>query len=288
MQIRHYDEVDPLEVYRLTMTAFGWRLTPEAVRHALRTDPATIPGYAFYASEAGRVVAQVLPLLLDVRMTTGVERIGGVAGVCPLPAVWGRGYARRLMHHTHRFFKDEGLALAALTTSRNIRGHPIYRRMGYVGLAEFLLAVRAIPERGHPPTGVTFRKVGMKDIPRLQEFYKDYVKGHFGWTERDPRRLRSAAAWDQRLLDRYRLVVRRGRPVGYVHRSSGGWERGEEQVVSEETVVPRREAFPPLMMPPQGRRHPLPSDEGSFLRSGALPVKISVTLRNSRGRGWSG
>jgi len=45
------------------------------------------------------------------------------------------------------------------------------------------------------------------------------------------------------VLDRYRVVMRNGRPVGYVHRSSGGWTRGAEVVVSEETIVPVKEDF---------------------------------------------
>ena len=81
MQIRTYEEVDPREVFRLTMLTFGWRLTPDLVRHFLRRDPATVPGYSFYAVEAGHVMAQAVPMLMNVRLTTGVEQVGGVAGV---------------------------------------------------------------------------------------------------------------------------------------------------------------------------------------------------------------
>lgn len=242
MQIRAYDEVDPQQVYRLAMLAFGWRLTPDLVRHLLRRDPAAIPGFAFYAVESGRVVAQVVPLRMDVRLTTGVERVGGVAAVASLPSVWGRGYARRLMTHTHQFFRGEGLGLSTLTTSRNIRGYRIYRRMGYVDLARFPFGVRPLPAR--PRRGnVRFRKVRREDLPRLQTFFEQYARGHFGWTARDPRRLACSAARDRHLLDRYRIVVRGGAPVGYVHRSSGAWTRDMEGVISEETIVARRDDF---------------------------------------------
>ena len=166
MQIRTYEEVDSGEVYRLAMLSFGWRLTPDLVRHLVRRDPAAVPGYAFYAVERGHVVAQVVPMLMDVRLTSGIERVGGVAGVCSLPSVWGRGYARRLMAHTHRYFRDQGLDLCTLTTSRNIRGYRIYRRMGYVDLAQFPLGVRLLPPRRNRPVGVGFRKVRRDDLPR--------------------------------------------------------------------------------------------------------------------------
>ena len=243
MQIRTYEEVDPREVFRLTMLAFGWRLTPDLVRHFLRRDPATVPGYAFYAVEMGHVMAQAVPMLMNVRLTTGVEQVGGVAGVCSLPSVWGRGYARRLMTHTHGFFREQGVGLSTLTTSRNIRGYRIYRRMGYVDLARLPLGVRSLSPRTTRPVGMGFRKVRRDDLPRLQTFFAQYVRGHLGWTERDPRRLACSAAWDSHVLDRYRMVMRNGRPVGYVHRSSGGWTRGAEVVVSEETIVPVKEDF---------------------------------------------
>ena len=243
MQIRTYEEVDPREVFRLTMLTFGWRLTPDLVRHFLRRDPATVPGYAFYAVETGHVMAQAVPMLMNVRLTTGVEQVGGVAGVCSLPSVWGRGYARRLMTHTHGFFREQGVGLSTLTTSRNIRGYRIYRRMGYVDLARLPLGVRSLSPRTTRPAGVGFRKVRRDDLPRLQTFFAQYVRGHLGWTERDPRRLACSAAWDSHVLDRYRMVMRNGRPVGYVHRSSGGWTHGAEVVVSEETIVPVKEDF---------------------------------------------
>lgn len=73
MQLRTYDEVDPYEVYKLTMLTFGWPLTPRYVRHFLRRDPRRCDGFAIYAMEGGKPVAQVVPLKMPVRLTGGVE-----------------------------------------------------------------------------------------------------------------------------------------------------------------------------------------------------------------------
>src|SRR5213595_2866965 len=100
MRIVTYDEVDPRAVRQLCATAAGWDLPEDHIRKIRRVDPRCFDGFALYAVE---------------------ETVGAIAGVCSHPTRWGQGFARATMQRAHEWFLSEGLRLAALTTSRNIR-----------------------------------------------------------------------------------------------------------------------------------------------------------------------
>src|SRR6266571_2490305 len=107
MKVRTYDEIDPVDAFRLS------------------------------------VVAQVVPLRFPVRLASGVEEVGGVAGVCSHPSVWGRGFAHRLMDAAHTRLRELGLRISTLTTSRNIRGYRVYAKMGYADFASSFADARS-------------------------------------------------------------------------------------------------------------------------------------------------
>src|SRR5438093_7489829 len=122
MKVRTHDEIDPLAAFRLNLLAFGSAWDDARIRRERSYDRRYLEEYAFYAQERGRILAQVVPLRFRVRLTTGVEDVGGLAGVCSHPSVWGHGFVRRLIEATHDRFRDLGLRISTLTTSRNIRG----------------------------------------------------------------------------------------------------------------------------------------------------------------------
>lgn len=73
MQIRTHDEVDPFEVHKLNLASFGWAVAESRMRRQAQTDPRVMEGFARYAVERGRLLAQVIPLKMPVRLTSGVE-----------------------------------------------------------------------------------------------------------------------------------------------------------------------------------------------------------------------
>ncbi len=237
MQIRTYDEVDPYQVYRLTMIAFGWPLTPEHVKDSLERDPRVLEGYGIYAVERGKVLSQVVPMRMPVRLSSGVETVGGIVGVCSLPTVWGQGYARRLMERAHEMYKELGLRISALTTSPNIRGYNIYRKMGYVDLASFYRGAKKLPQKRSKPKGVRIRKATRKDLANIQAFYERHVRGQYGWVRRDPALLPMRATRDPKALENYRIVERKGKATGYIRIPPG------QSVLASEPVVPREADF---------------------------------------------
>src|SRR5437899_6514198 len=141
MRVRTYDEIEPLEAFRLSFLTFGIAWDEAKVRRVRSHDRTYLEEFALYAEEHGRVLAQVVPRRLAVRTTSGVEEIGGLAAVCSHPAVWGRGFARRLIEATHDRFRELGIHVSALTTTRSRRGHGVQTKLGYVELAPIRQAI---------------------------------------------------------------------------------------------------------------------------------------------------
>src|SRR2546428_4966584 len=138
MRVRTYDEIDPIDAFRLSVLSFGDAWDAAKIRRVRASDRRYLKEVALYAEERGRVLAQVVPLRVPVRLSTGVEEVGGLAGVCSHPAVWGRGYPRRLMEAVHDRLRELGFRIFTLTTSRNMPGVAVYAIIGPAELATFL------------------------------------------------------------------------------------------------------------------------------------------------------
>ena len=280
MQIRTYDEIDPGDAYRLSAAAFGWVLTETEMRRIYRRDPRYPYGPPVYAVDHGRVLAQVVPMRFPVRLITGIERVGGLQGVCSLPSVWGRGYAWRLMEHVHDMFRDDDLRISTLTTSLNIRGYGVYRKLGYVDIAPFYLGTKTIARTRRRRTLLRIRKARKEDLSRVQELYEAATRGLLGWTERSPKELTAAFAtfaWSRR---RYRVAVRQGRTVGYYR------TRPEDRVLMEEVIAPRQADFEAIVAAVEGTARDRVAtanwitchrDQGRFRRLGYHFDRISDT-----------
>src|SRR2546428_245350 len=151
MRVRTYDEIDPLAAFRLGVVSFGSAWDEAKVRRVRAHDRTYLEEFALYAEERGRVLAQVVPRRLAVRTTNGVEEVGGLAAVCSHPGVWGRGFARRLIEATHDLFRELGLSMSALTTSRNIRGYGVGAELLRRELPAVPPAHRPVARRTLPP-----------------------------------------------------------------------------------------------------------------------------------------
>lgn len=234
MQIRSFEEVDPRDARHLTAIAFGWSMTESEMRRIYRRDPRYPWGPPLYAVERGTPLAQVVPMRFPVRLTSGVEDVGGLQGVCSLPRVWGRGYARRLIEHVHDLFRDSGIRISTLTTGKNIRGYRVYRDLGYVDVAPFYRGTRAVPEDKPRAQGLRIRKARAEDLPRIHELYLQATRGLLGWTERSPLELPAAYRTFPWIRGRYRVAVRGRRVVGYLRSRPGDAAHMEEVIAPAE------------------------------------------------------
>lgn len=236
MHVRTFDEIDPFEAFRLSTIAFGFAPREEEIRRFRRAAGGRLfDAFGLYAEEQGKLLAQVIPLRFAVRLTTGVETVGGLAGVCSHPAVWGQGYARRLMEAAHDLMRRDGLRIVTLTTSRNIRGHGVYTKLGYLDLAPFYRASRRIRSRT-AVRGYRLRRATKGDLPAMLARFREHTRDLLGWTERPEDFLRFRVGWEPG-LDKYHVLVRDGETEGYLR------SRPEERVTLEEVVIPHLRAF---------------------------------------------
>ncbi len=272
MQIRTFDEVDPFEIHKLTATSFGWGAAERRMRRQAQEDPRVLDGFGRYAVERGRVLAQVIPLKMPVRLTSGVETVGGVAAVCSLPEVWGRGYIRRLMEHVHELYRQEGIRIATLTTSRNIRGYGVYRKLGYVDLARFYRAAKRLRMRPVPPKGIRWTVPRVKDVPRIQTLFQQFARPFFGWTERRPDFLGGEQIWFDRVLNRFRFVYRDNELVGYFRIVP------DDEDTTQEYVVTGRAEFRDVVQSVEARTR--------FGFSNLSPMSTDADLRRFRALGY--
>ncbi len=235
MQIRRYDEVDPFDVHKLTMASFGWAVRPRELRQIIRRDPRVLPGGPIYAVAGGKPVAQVAPLRMQVRLTTGVEAVGAIAGVCSLPEVWGKGYARRLIEHVHDEYRGLGIGITTLMTSRNIRGYGIYEKMGYVDLGPFHRAARRLSALRRKPPSLRLWKATPRDLPQIQTLFEAHTRGLLGWVIRDPRTLEARIARERKALEEYRMVGRARATIGYARASPWDSDMADEVIARKES-----------------------------------------------------
>jgi GNAT superfamily N-acetyltransferase len=236
MRVRSHDEIDPKEAFLLNFLAFGEAWDEAKVRRVRSSDRRYLEEFALYAEERGRVVAQVIPLRFPVRLRSGVEEVGGLAGVCSHPAVWGLGYARKLMEAAHDRFRGLGLRISTLTTSRNIRGYGVYSKLGYVDLAPFRAGVRFVSRR-RVPEGYRLRPATRADMSKIHDLYRRRTRSMLGWTERSPDLLLWFLRANRAYLSKYRMLLREGQPVGYLR------TRPDDGVTMEEVVVPGERDF---------------------------------------------
>lgn len=237
MQIRSYDEIDPRDAYHLSSIAFGWTLTESEMRRICERDPRYPYGPPVYAVERGLPLAQVVPMRFPVRLTGGVEEVGGLQGVCSLPRVWGHGYARRLIGHVHEMFRDDGLEISTLTASQNTRGYQLYTRLGYVDVAPFYGGTHSARTDEPRGGGLRLRKARGEDLPQIHQLYVQSTRGLLGWTERSARELPAAYRSFPWIRARYRIALRGGRIVGYLR--SRPWDAAH----MEEVVAPAESDF---------------------------------------------
>jgi predicted acetyltransferase len=236
MKVRTYDEIDPADAFRLSFLTFGEGWDDVKVRRVRSIDRRYLKEFALYAEERGRVLAQVVPLRFPVRLVGGVEEVGGVAAVCSHPSVWGQGYARRLMEATHDLFRSLNLRISTLTTSRNIRGFGLYSKLGYVDLAPFRAAVKRVrPQKALRE--YRLRTATKADMPRIQALYRRHTRKMLGWTERPPELLRWVLRENRDYLSKYRILLHRGKAVGYLR------TRPDDGVTMEEVIAPEPRDF---------------------------------------------
>src|SRR5207244_5069115 len=94
-------------------------------------------------------------------------------------------------------------------------------------------AYRSVPGKRAHPSELRFRQAPRDRIPTIGRLFREYTRGLLGWTAREPSHIPSLIAGDPKLLERYRIVLRGDKPVGYFR------THPQEEVHMEELILPK-------------------------------------------------
>jgi GNAT superfamily N-acetyltransferase len=211
MKILEYNEVDPLQVFNLTLLALDFQLTPEHAAHIRRTDPRPFPCLSVCAVEDDIVVGHVGVFRLPMITAGGREDMGGVWAVSTHPQYAGRGVASLLLDEAHERMRAAGLRFSTLGTGRFRRAYRLYRQHGYEDMNVWGTAL-ATWETAHQPTRLRAAPAGAAGYDLAEGVYAALARGYLGfaWRPRPFARLR-----DQVSLADIWVLWGKEEPLGY-------------------------------------------------------------------------
>lgn len=183
MNIKEYDNVDPLGVLQLNMLALEFALTPEHAAHIRSTDPRPFPFFAIYAVEDDQVMGQVGVFRLPMVSTEGREDVGGVWAVSTHPHHAGRGVASLLLEEAHNRMRDVGLRFSTLGTNRFRVAYKLYHQHGYEE-TNVLATALALWETAHQPTRLHARPPGSEGYDYVERIYQNIANDYLGFAWR--------------------------------------------------------------------------------------------------------
>jgi GNAT superfamily N-acetyltransferase len=185
MDIKEYDDVDPLGVLALNLSSLGYPLTSETAALIRKLDQRPFPFLAVYAVVDEIVAGQVGVFRLPVMTTEGPSEMGGVWAVSTQPAYGRRGIATRLMEVAHERMRAAGLRFSTLGTTRSLAAHRMYRKMGYVD-AHIATVTVAETKDIFIKSSVKAKKAEYGDLQRADAFYGKVAAGRLGFARRQP------------------------------------------------------------------------------------------------------
>jgi len=215
MEIRCYDEVDPLSVLRLNMTVLGFPLTPALAAALRQHDHRFQDCLCFYAVVDGALAGQAGLLINDVETLVGPMRFGAAWAVCTLPCFARQGVARALMQKVQEVATQQGCTAITLVTNRTRVAHQLYQSLGYVDFAPVRQAFSFQRASGSLPDTLALRRVNNTDLPYLEQTFFANTNGLMGFVRRQESFLR-ANVQTELDIEAVLGVYRSNRPIGYV------------------------------------------------------------------------
>lgn len=221
MEIRTYDEVDPLAVLRLNLLGLGYAFTPELAANIRRLDRRSQDYLCLYAVADGVVAGQVGMFVNTLETLAGPMLFGAAWAVCTLPEMGRRGIARALMAAAEERAAAAGCRAVTLGTTRSRVAHRLYAETGYMDVLSLAQAFDFRAPGPAPPDGITARRADPDDLPALEATYLANTRGMLGFVHRQDDFLRAAVGSESR-IEEVHGVWRRGEPVGYILAGPGG------------------------------------------------------------------
>jgi GNAT superfamily N-acetyltransferase len=239
MRIIEHDEI-PSELeadLQLLRLSVGW--TPRDLR---RTELARRAGYpsadyfGLYAVEGNRILSTVRVVRVPYTFPDGhTETISGVLSVITSQDFRGQGLARRLLEEVHEREREAGSRFSVLW-SESITAHRLYESMGYEEVYTPDIATKRPSPRGALRGRYELETVTDGDLATIERLHAAATRDRIGFTPRPRGLLGSFLAYGLFRSDSLRLVLRDGRPVGYLELlETPSWASVSEVVMTEDS-----------------------------------------------------
>lgn len=183
MKIVEYDEIDPEQVFQVTMLALNFALTPEHAAHIRRTDPRPFPCLAVCAVEDRRVIGFVGIFRLPMITVHGREEMGGIWAVSTHPEYAGRGVASRLLDEAHTRMASAGLRFSTLGTERSRKSYRLYQQHGYEDAQVWATALTRW-ETAHQPTRLRAEQASAQGYDFIEKIFEMVAGDYLGFAWR--------------------------------------------------------------------------------------------------------
>jgi len=211
MEILAYDQVDPEDVFHITMLALGSALTPEISEHLQRTAHPPHPDLSVCAVEDDMVVGYAGVYPQPVLTIAGWEDVGCFWAVCIHPQYTGRGIATRLLEEVHVRMHAIGLRFSIFHTKRSLSAYQLFRRSGYEDMEIWATAV-ARWETAHQPTRLRAVPPDQGGYDLTEQVFRDAARGLLGFTLRQ----KPFSRLQERVkLDEIQILWENDQPVGF-------------------------------------------------------------------------
>lgn len=253
MKILEHAELPPdieadLQLLRLSV---GW-----VPRDFARMEEAIKAGYpsadylGLYAVEGGRILSTARVVRVPYTFPDGhKEDVSGILSVITRQDSRGRGLATKLLTEIQDRERKAGVKLILMWTDRSITAHGLYESMGYKDVYTPDFATKRAGKKTPSPRGYELRKLEEGDLPEMVAIYEKANRKRIGFTPRPPGLLPSIVKWGLVGPGSFRMIMKDGRPVGYLELSeSAAWVKASEVAMTEGSasdLVPLVEAIAP-------------------------------------------
>ncbi|MGA2664156.1 MAG: GNAT family N-acetyltransferase [Nitrososphaerales archaeon] len=239
MRILTHDELPPdletdLQLLRLSV---GW--PPRDFRRLSQARRLGYPAADYiglYAVEDGRVLSTVRAVRVPFTFPDGhSETVSTILSVITRRDCRGRGLARSLIDEVNARERRAGSRFCFLWTEQSLSAHQLYERMGYRDLYVVDLAMRRPSQGGSRPRPGAYTLERLKDdgAATVERLHAVSTRGRTGFTPRHRGFIRSDRKLGLSGSEPIRLVLKDGRPVGYVALDEApGWVSVSEVVLT--------------------------------------------------------
>ncbi|MDA4122368.1 MAG: GNAT family N-acetyltransferase [Thaumarchaeota archaeon] len=188
--------------------------------------------FGLYAVEGKHVLSSVRVLRVPYTFADGhVEKVSAIGSVMTRLDSRGRGLVRGLLGDVHARERGAGISYSTLWCEPSIKAHGLYEFLGYKDVyhPDFATGKRSGGKTGRG--AYEFAKVLDADVEEMERIHTLATRRRIGFTPRPKGYLRSLFWYGRFSPESFRMIVKGGRPVGYLQLDQGAVATQVSEVV---------------------------------------------------------